>query len=90
MTLKLTAYNDSIEAYIEDTFKEFQNFQVDEAFFKELCERKMRSYKNSMTQEPYKRLMMVQSEVLYGSLTTLESMEILKEITFEKFLKFKD
>ena len=53
--MKLTAYNDNVENYMENIFKHFRNFTVRETFFTSLCSKKLRNLRDSMLEEPNAR-----------------------------------
>ena len=56
ISITFTSYNDKFESCIAEIFKKIQEFTVDEDYFKEMCERKLRAYKNSFTSEPFRRV----------------------------------
>jgi len=49
----------------------------------------MRQYKNSLTREPYQRLGELCGQALFGDLDIQESIAILQDVDFQKFLAFK-
>ena len=70
LELKLKAYNDNIERYLQHVFKYFRDFEVEEEFFKNLCDKKHRAFKNQLAEEPYERLNEVRDQVIFGDWTS--------------------
>jgi len=56
LQFKCSSYNDAIEEYIGDAFKQMTTYEVPETMFNNIRDLYMRNLKNSLIDEPYRRL----------------------------------
>ena len=90
ITINLDSYNENLESYFLELFRKFQNFNIEEGFFNDICQSMLLNYKNRSKMEPYIRLNDVIGEAMFGHDSCEEKIKIIQNIHFQKFMAFKD
>lgn len=86
---RVIAYNDGLKNFFEQLFTSFNQFEVDETYFKNRQELGIRQFQNALKDEPYRRVGLYFGQAMYGYDATETTLKILQSITFQEFLDFK-
>lgn len=88
--LNYQCYNDKITEYLSYLSENFQKCQMDEAMFKNVIDKKVRTQKNALKGEPYSKIMMYFIRAVLADHTPEQYIEAYSSITYNQFLEFKD